>query len=294
MTSEKNLFKKLNSPKVIRLAGIIAVFIVALWGIVKLSEKPAGEPLIQVDAQSTDSIVMHSDSTVSPVIYTQVPDLSELDVDERKERFIHLMLPSILLAQEKIKTQRVEVEYLLAKKEEGTFSSEDTLELNKYLEEFNAENPEGLINRMQPHPVSITLAQAAIESGWGTSRFFREANNVYGVWSFNSEEDRIRAGEARDGQNIYLRSYDSLFESVYDYLMVLARGNAYKGFRETRQKSQNPYRLIWYLSNYSEKRLNYVVYLRQMIEYNELTQYDYYELVEIDKQDENWQELLDS
>ncbi|WP_462318545.1 glucosaminidase domain-containing protein [Marinilabilia sp.] len=294
MTSEKNFLKKLNSKKVIRLTVIIAVLIVALWGIVKLSEKPAGEPLRKVEAQSTDSIVMHSDSTVSPVIYTKVPDLSELDVDERKERFIHLMLPSILLAQKKINTQRIEVENILAKNEEGIFSSQDSIKLNEYLDKFNADNPNDLINRMQTHPVSITLAQAAIESGWGTSRFFREANNVYGVWSFNSEEDRIRAGESRNGQNIYLRSYDSLFDSVYDYLMVLARGNAYERFREARLKSQNPYRLIWFLSNYSEKRLNYVVYLRQMIEYNELTQYDFYELVEIDKQDDSWQELLDS
>ncbi len=292
----KNIYflEKIKSFGIIRLAVISVAVIIVIWGIVKITEKPSGHPVVLVDEISADSVYLHADSLVKPFIYTEVPDLSVLNKEERKKRFIHLLLPSILLAQEKMASQLEQVKLLIERKEVESYSLNDSLLLDEYLERFNAQNPQDLINRMQPSPVSIILAQAAIESGWGTSRFFMEANNVFGIWSFNSEEDRIRAGQSRGGRSVYLRSYDSLFDSIYDYLMVIARGNAYKDYRETLVKSQNPYRLIWFLSNYSEKRLSYVSYLRQMIEFNDLVQYDHYTLVKIDKRDENWQKISES
>lgn len=294
MTIKNHVLKKISLLRGVRLIGVAVLILFVVWSLVKIFEPTSGNPLMMKVVTSADSISLHTDSLVYPIIYTEVPDLSELGVDERKKRFIHLMLPSILLAQKKINTLKQRVEIILEKQEKGRLTSEDSLFLNDNLEKFNAENPRDLIDRMHPHPVSIILAQAAIESGWGTSRFFTEANNVYGVWSFNSDEDRIKAGQAREGKSIFLRRYDSLFESVYDYLLVIARGEAYSKFRKARLESQNPYRLIWFLSNYSEKRLRYVVYLRQMIEFNDLFQFDHYRLVKINKHDPNWQKLMAS
>ena len=274
---------------------LVLVLIGALtFVLIKNLESPAGSPIKIVDVNVADSIVIHSDSLVKPVLYSQVPDLSELSVKDRKRRFIHLMLPAILLAQEKIAVERIQVERLLENAEEQGFSSEDSIELNRFLEKFNAKNERDLLNRLHPHPLSIILAQAAIESGWGSSRFFKEANNAFGIWSYNSNEPRIVAGESRGEGAIFLRSYDTLFESVYDYLLVVARGHAYRDFRNIRRKSQNPYRLIWFLSNYSEKRLGYVSSLRTIIEFNDFIQYDQYRLEKIDRNDENWKKLLDS
>ncbi len=280
--------------KIILITGLSLAIIIAVWAIVHFTGKPALTPVIMVDVNSADSIVVHHNNLVTPVIYTKVPDLSSLKVKARKKLFIHMMLPSILLAREKMATQRARVQEIVNNQKNGAVSEGDSLLLNDYVERFKAENPQDLLKRMEPHPVSIILAQAAIESGWGTSRFFKEANNVYGMWSYNSNEERIKAGQSRDGKNIYLRSYDTLFDSVYDYLYTIARSHAYADFRDARTESENPYRLIWFLSNYSEKRVGYVAQLRQMIEQNNLTRYDHYQLVEIDKKDENWKKLLES
>lgn len=286
--------EKLKSLKTLQIAGIaiVAMFVIGLF--FYFLGKPSGHPVKIVDINSADSIVMHTDSLVMPVLYSNVPDLSKLEAKERKERFIHLMLPSILLAKEKMVTRRLKIKQIIDEKEKGSFSEEDSLLLHEHFEKFNSKDGRDLLERMQSHPVSIILAQAAIESGWGTSRFFKEANNIFGVWSYDSNEKRIRAGESRGDKSIFLRRYDTSVQSVYDYLLVIARANAYKDFRNTRLKSQNAYRLIWFLSNYSEKRVGYVVALRQMIEFNDLTQYDSYKLVEINKADENWKKLLES
>ena len=276
----------------------IALALVLLGAItfvmIKILEPSAGSSVIMDHINSADSIVIHSDSLVKPVLYSKLPDLSGLTVKGRKNKFIHLMLPAVLLAQEKMAVERAHVERLLKKKKEQRFSPQDSIDLNHFLEKFNAKNESDLLNRLHLHPTSIILAQAAIESGWGSSRFFKEANNAFGIWSYNRNEPRIVANESRGDDAIFLRSYDTLFDSVYDYLLVVARGHAYRDFRNVRRKSQNPFRLIWFLSNYSEKRFGYVASLRTIIEFNDFTQYDHYRLEKIDKNDENWKKLLDS
>ncbi|MBZ4675623.1 MAG: hypothetical protein JG782_242 [Anaerophaga sp.] len=288
----KELRKKLSCRNALPIVGGLLIVGLFAFIIFKIFGPPSGRPVKIIDINTADSIVIHSDSLVKPVLYVKVPDFSELSVKDRKKKFVHLMLPAILLAQEKIAVERLQIERLLKKTKEQGFSSEDSIVLNNFLEKFNAKNESDLLNRLHPHPASIVLAQAAIESGWGSSRFFKEANNAFGIWSYNSDEQRIVAGESRGENTIFLRSYDTLFDSVYDYLLVIARGSAYKDFRKSRMKSQNPYRLIWFLSNYSEKRLGYVVSLRNVIEFNDLSQYDHYQLEEIDKNDENWEKLL--
>lgn len=76
------------------------------------------------------------------------------------------------------------------------------------------------------------LAQAAIESGWGSSRFFREANNVFGIWSYNADESRIKAAESRGDDVIYLRSYPDLSGAIQDYFVSLGRAKPYSAFRK--------------------------------------------------------------
>ncbi|WP_291856762.1 glucosaminidase domain-containing protein [Marinilabilia sp.] len=290
----KKITEYLSWRNALSIAGGLLIIGSVVFTLVKILAPPSGSPVMIADISTADSIVIHSDSLVKPVLYLKVPDLSELSVKERKKKFIHLMLPAILLAQEKISTERLQIERIVNKREEKGLSAEDSIILNNYFEKFKAKNVNDLLNRLQTHPVSIVLAQAAIESGWGSSRFFKEANNAFGIWSYNTNEKRIVAGESRGEDTVFLRSYDTLFDSVYDYLLVIARGSVYKDFRKTRMKSQNPYRLIWFLSNYSEKRLGYVVSLRTIIEFNDFSQYDHYQLEEIDKNDENWKNLLAS
>ncbi|TLX71958.1 hypothetical protein E9993_19290 [Labilibacter sediminis] len=244
-------------------------------------------------SEAVDSIWDINDSLVSPVMYQKVPDLRDLHYKERMVKFVDLMLPSVLLAKEKMENKRKKLVHLQYEMENGSGQNVDSIYIEGVLKEYKTDDIREVIKRLHPHPTSIVLAQAAIESGWCTSRFCREANNIFGIWSYNSNEKRIRASESRNGNSVYLRKYDSLFESIYDYLNTIAKVHAYKEFREIRQSSRNPYRLIWYLSNYSEKRYEYVRTLRNVIEFNDLAKYDGYSLAKIKPDDPVWESIIE-
>ena len=251
---------------------------------------PPSQNITVLDISSPDSVVTITENHVEPIIYTRIPDLQHLDIDERKDKFINIVLPAALIAQQIIKTKREELKTVKKKK---VLTPQDSSLLDSILTKFNAKDIDDLISRLHSHPVSIIIAQAATESGWGTSRFCREANNIFGVWSFNKNEQRIAAGKARDEKVIYLRKYDNLIGSIMDYLYTIAKSDAYKTFRQKRTISDNPYRLIWFLQNYSEKRLEYVITLRDMLEHNDLSRYDSMTLPLISEKDTTWQKLLE-
>jgi Bax protein len=136
---------------------------------------------------------------------------------------------------------------------------------------------EELLARMQTHPVSIILAQAALESAWGTSRFYTEGNNVFGIWSFSASDKRMASHGVRNGEPVYLKKYRTLSDAVEDYFLVLARG-PFEDFRIRRLKTNNPYVLINFLRNYSEKEEEYTAMLKSIIRNNNLTRFDDYQL----------------
>jgi Bax protein len=234
---------------------------------------------------------MHSDSIILPILYTGNPNLKDLEVKERKRLFLNLMLPSVLIAQRKLEKDKAEIRGLNEKQILDQLNSSDSLKVDSLLNYFKSKNLDEVINRMHTHPVSIILAQAAVESGWGTSRFFTEANNVFGVWSYNATDKRIKASEHRGSKAIYLKSYDQLCNSVYDYLITIARAPAYSGFRKARQETNDPYELIEHLSKYSEMRDLYVDMLRAVIRQNKLPKYDHYELAAVSDNDPAWTEF---
>ena len=131
-----------------------------------------------------------------------------------------------------------------------------------------------LLRRLKPHPKSITIAQAAIESAWGTSRFFKKGKNIFGVWSFNKRESRIAASEKRGKKTIWMKKYKSYHEALYDYYFILARAPAFKEFRALKIKTSDPIALVKKLDRYSEKREVYCNQLISIIKYNKLTKYD--------------------
>jgi Bax protein len=244
-----------------------------------LSKRVEREVLLveRVEVSDAADIVAIADSVVTPIAYTSIGVLNDLGMEERKLKFIDALLPSIMIVRHTLQHELSRVcELERQLQEEGLLSTGDSLFLRAKMEVFSADNIPELKRKLRPHPTSIALAQAALESGWGTSRIFREANNIFGIWSFNSEEKRIRTASARNGQAVYVRSYDTILESVEDYFRVLGRGSAYDDFRNRRSQTDNVFDLIWYLKKYSEKRTQYVVMLRNVIVANNLTRYDHY------------------
>jgi Bax protein len=218
-----------------------------------------------------------TDSLVTPYIYTKVISLRELEVSEKKKKFVEMLLPSILVAQHSLseKLKRVEqIENSLHK--HSSLYKKDSLFLYHLFDTYNCSEIQELKVRLKPHPASIVLGQAALESGWGSSRFLKEGNNVFGIWSYNSDENRIKALEARDSTSIYLRSYASIEDSVEDYFETIARVDAYKKFRQKRFSSDNALVLILLLDTYSELGEIYTNKLKEIVESNDLTKYDSY------------------
>ncbi|MDZ7860120.1 MAG: glucosaminidase domain-containing protein [Candidatus Krumholzibacteriota bacterium] len=191
----------------------------------------------------------------------------DMTIEEKKNRFKHLMVPPVksVFSQLEERYKRVTTKIKSGKEQK---------EIGKLKQEYKAETDKELMMALKPHPVSITLAQAAIESSWATSRFFFEARNVFGVWSFDPNEPRIAAGIKRGNKTVWIKKYDTLEASVKDYYRILGRSPAFKEFRELRIKTNDPFKLVKELENYSEKRDQYTKKLSSIIHYNNFTEYD--------------------
>jgi Bax protein len=208
--------------------------------------------------------------TESPVVshnYSVEDVPADMTVLEKKQRFSALVLPVI---------EEVHAELMELYKEVGRLidSGSDSLQLAGLRKKYRAPGNLALLQAIKPHPVSIALAQAAMESAWGTSRLFQTANNLFGVWSLNADEPRIAAGQKRGDKTIWMRKYSSINEAVSDYYLILARAHAFSEFRALRMQTNDPFSLVTELDNYSEKGSAYGEVLAAMIRYNGFEQYD--------------------
>ena len=257
-----------NSKGVSVLMFLLFTFLMASCGgnegdKIKIIEKPI---------TSYNDIMAITDSLVVPYVYTTVISLNNLPVVKKKQKFFDMMLPAVLVAKYELASLLKKVEMISIK---GTPSIEEEKFIDSLKMKYKATNVDLLKSRLHTFPVSIVLAQAAIESAWGTSRFFLEANNPFGIWSFNSNEDRIAASSTRDGKKVYLRKFKNLEQAIEGYYITLATG-PFANFRRERLSTDDPYVLINYLIDYSERREAYVQELSSVIRGNDLTKYDDY------------------
>ena len=190
-----------------------------------------------------------------------------ISVSQKKQNFKDTLIPIVL----EVYTE-LELQYQTIKSD--IKSNQNRKVIDRLKKEYNVKSDKLLLQSLKPHPVSIVLAQAAAESAWLTSRFTKEANNIFGVWSFNKNEPRIAASGLRGDKTIYLKKYKTLKSAVRDYYKNLGKNWAYKEFRKNRTLTSNPYVLVDYLGSYSEKKELYTKLLRSMIQYNKFEQYD--------------------
>ena len=231
--------------------------------------------VIKKPIRSPKDIVPVKDSLLTPYIYTSTCSLDTLPVPEKKKKFFDMMLPAILVAKTNLDLTRKEVERLV-KKKKLSLSEKDSL--NRLMKKFKTNDPQILIKRLHTFPVSIVLAQAAIESGWGSSRFFLQANNPFGIWSFDPKHSRIAASSTRDGTKVFLRKFEDLEQAIDTYYLMLATGKPFAAFREARLRTSDPDTLIQSLKMYSERRESYITDLAQLIRTNHLKRYDPYKI----------------
>mgnify|MGYP000689753105 CR=1 FL=1 len=191
---------------------------------------------------------------------------------ESKRLFLENTIAAITKVKKRLDAQ-YQMVYELSLKD--SLTPEETATIERLKKSYKVEGIPCLLKRLRTHPVSIVIAQAALETGWGSSRFYREANNIFGIWSFNKNEPRMAAGEQREGKKtIYVKKYANLEASIEGYYRMMSRGRAYKEFRDARLHTENPFEIIPYLDHYSELRHEYVKRLYYVIKSNRFYELD--------------------
>ena len=216
---------------------------------------------------------------VKPIYLTKLPkDLKTLgDTKTKRELFIKIVLPLILHENEKIIDDRKRLFKILGK----NFNSPgEKVWLNRRFKEYKIEDKDfaELKMRMDIIPVSIALAQAANESGWGTSRFALEGNALFGQWTWSKKG--ISPKNKDPDQSHKILQFQILKASVRAYKNNLNTHNAYQEFREARAKLRQSetkitgLALTKYLKNYAAIGEKYTEIIEGIIKYNSLTDFD--------------------
>ena len=222
---------------------------------------------------------VRKDKLVKPIYFTQFPkDLDEItSVKLKKETFIKIVLPLVVAENEKIILDRMKLQNILERK---ITSEKEKLWLRQKLKEYKVKKSSmsELEKRMDIIPISIAIAQAAKESGWGTSRFALEGNAIFGQWTWNGTG--IEPLERKVEQSHKILRFPILRASVKAYKNNLNTHKSYREFREKRSKlrkrnkSITGIKLIHMLDSYAETGVEYTKVLAKMMKQNALEDFE--------------------
>jgi len=191
------------------------------------------------------------------------------------------MLPVIQKENAKIYSERTFIENTIKKSIFLINSSNisQLLQLKKKYKIARLYDLRAYLRKIDIIPPSLALAQASLESGWGKSRFAKEANNLFGQWTYTG--NGMVPENREEGKIHTIRIFRDLEDSVENYMLNLNIGWAYTDFRqkryELRQKNEtlDGYLLSETLLEYSSAGQAYVDDLKTMIDTNGFRRYDY-------------------
>ena len=214
-------------------------------------------------------------------------DLSELrDIERRKAVFIRIALPLILETNEAILRDRSRIERLRAARDrDGVLPVRDARWLWKTFATYGVEpfRFEELLRRVDIIPPSLAVAQAAEETGWGTSRFVRHGNALFGERVYRGTSGMVPLG-IPEGDRFRVRRFGRLLSAVGAYAANLNTHPAYAAFRARRGGMREAGRrfdaptLAGGLEAYSERREAYIETVRAIMRTNALTEFDHLRL----------------
>ncbi|KIM12788.1 MAG: hypothetical protein KU37_02655 [Sulfuricurvum sp. PC08-66] len=154
---------------------------------------------------------------------------------EKKEAFFSHLRPLVAHAQDNIAQERRFVLYYFYLKEHLWTNLQTEHTMTSLAHKYRIKAPYQLghfLLKIDTVPTPLALAQAAVESGWGESYFVKEANNLYGEWTWGKKGIIPRNRDANMTHKI--RIFENLQESVESYMLNLNRHYAYKKFRQIR------------------------------------------------------------
>ncbi len=219
---------------------------------------------------------------VKPIYLTKLPkDLKTLgDTKKKRELFIKILLPLILAENEKINEDRKKLFKILSK-DFNTVG--ERVWLKRRFKEYKIEDKDlaELKERMDIVPVSIALAQAANESGWGTSRFAKEFNALFGQYTYD-ENNGVIPYKRDKGKKHLIQYFPSIDKSVESYFLNINSHHAYAKFRKIRsQMNINTFNiklLTETLDVYAEDK-SYVDTINLIIDTNKFIQFDNFDSI---------------
>ena len=217
--------------------------------------------------------------SVKPVYLTKLPkDLKKIkSTNKRKETFIKIIMPLILIENEKIIEDRKKLFKILGK-QSNTMGEKVWLKRRFKDYDVKGDDISELKLKMDIIPTSIAIAQAAKESGWGTSRFALEGNAMYGQWTWDG--DGIEPSKKDKKKEHKILKFPKLQSSVSAYMKNLNTHRGYSEFRKERSKLREKNKavrgidLVEYLYNYAQTGSEYVKILKKIIQQNDLTDFD--------------------
>ena len=216
---------------------------------------------------------------VKPVLLTLLPNEIKMieDIKKRKELFIQIVLPLILKENNNIRLDRKRL-FTIINKSNNTDLEKKWLEKKFKQYGVPAKDISLLKIRMDEIPVSLAIAQAAKETGWGTSRFAQEGNALFGQWTWSGEG--LKPKEAEKGADHKVMKFNILQASVRAYHRNLNTHSSYKDFRKARAnlrdegKPLDSMELSKYLDKYAETGEHYIEVLQKIILQNDLKDFD--------------------
>ena len=283
--NSKNSLKKLLEKKIITSGEVI-------------NQKFLYDDILIFDEETTDSVRLSAatieelfkstnytlkdvrkNKLVKPISLTLLPsEMKNIENSKKKKNlFIQILLPLIIKENNYIRLDRKKLFNVLNKSKN---TRADQVWLNSKFKQYGVENKDlsTLKIRMDEIPVSMAIAQAAKETGWGTSRFAQEGNALFGQWTWSGEG--IKPSDADGDSTHKVMKFKVLQASVRAYQRNLNTHTSYKKFRIARaelrdkEKKLDSKILSKYLDKYAETGKEYVKVLQQIIDQNNLTDFD--------------------
>ena len=231
---------------------------------------------------SVDNLLNNQSANL--VIFSSLPtDFMDIQpIIERKRLFINTLIPIIYSENLQILNDRKKILDWWRESDGENFSRDFWPQwLFELSEKYGSSdsNLGNLLMRVDIIPISLALAQSAIESGWGTSRYSREGNAVFGQYTFD-ESKGLKPKDRDKNDEFFIKKFPNLSESVRSYLKNINTHLAYADFREERKKLRmsgenlSGYKLVNFLKDYSERKESYIKDVKEIMSSNNFQKYD--------------------
>jgi Bax protein len=228
----------------------------------------------EIKILSSKSILIQDQSVLIPVKYDGTLNFDTIPEEARKTAFINYLLPAVVIERDRLLDVLNHIEFIENRMvNKRTLRTDDVLFFKDMMQRYDATSIKDLKIRIYPHSVSLVLAQAVLESGWGTSKVFYKANNPFGIMSFSADEPRRKFTNPETQAEVYVRTYSSVNQSVEHYYYFLSKLSSYEKFRKKRWERGSFIALVKLMKSYHETK-DYPPLVESIIKTNDLEKYD--------------------